>query len=75
MKAATLQPYRYRLIAFLPLAAGLSLLPNFLLEKSCHDEFSLGPARHVGSHCLLAYDDAIARSIRAGPVCAGCATH
>lgn len=71
MMAATLQPYRYRLIAFLPLAAGLSLLPKFLLEKSCHDEFSLGPARHVGSHCLLADDDAFTGAIRTGPVRAG----
>jgi hypothetical protein len=71
MMAATLQPYRYRLIAFLPLAAGLSLLPKLLLEKSCHDEFSLGPARHVGSHCLLADDDAFTGAIRTGPVCAG----
>jgi hypothetical protein len=71
MMAATLQPYRYRLIAFPPLAASLSLLPKFLLEKSCHDEFSLGPARHVGSHCLLADDDAFTGAIRAGPVRAG----
>ena len=75
MMAATLQPYRYLLIAFPPLAAGFAFVAEiFSWDKSCHDEFSPGPARHVGSHCLLADDDAIARAIRAGPVCAGCAT-
>jgi hypothetical protein len=47
------------------------LLPNFYWEKNYHDERSLGPARHVGSHCRVVDDDAVARTTRVGPVRAG----